>query len=78
MSVIKAAFAERTKLSLKKLLYRYMEEYGYQYNQTLSQFITTLNSGEISSIDLIPKISRIPIFYPFCTANHYEYKENPS
>ena len=31
MSETKAAFAERTIRSLKKILYRYMEDYGYKY-----------------------------------------------
>ena len=36
MSETKAACAERTIRSLKKLLYRYMEEYGYKYIHKLS------------------------------------------
>ena len=31
MSKTKAAFAERTKRSLKNFLYRYMEDFGYKY-----------------------------------------------
>ena len=44
MSETKAAFAERTIRSLKNILYRYMEDKGYKYNQQLTQFVTTLNS----------------------------------
>ena len=33
ISETKAAFAERTKRSLKNLLYRYMEDNGYKYIQ---------------------------------------------
>ena len=47
MKETKAAFAERTIRSLKKfanMLYLELEEYGYKYNQNLSQFFTTLNS----------------------------------
>ena len=42
MSETKAAFAERTIRSLKNILYRYMEDYGYKYIHKLPQFITTL------------------------------------
>ena len=31
MSETKAAFVERTTRSLKNILYRYMEDYGYKY-----------------------------------------------
>ena len=44
MSETKAAFAERTKRSLKNKLYRYMEDIGYKYILKLTQFITTLDS----------------------------------
>ena len=44
MSETKAAFAERTIRSLKNILNRYMEDYGYNYIHKLTQFITTLNS----------------------------------
>ena len=54
MSETKAAFAERTKRSLKKILYRYMEDYGYKYIHKLPQFITTLKSRRNSSIDMRP------------------------
>ena len=55
MSETKAAFAERTIRSLKKILYRYMEENGYKYIHTFTQFVTTLYSRRNCSIDLIPK-----------------------
>ena len=54
MSETKAAFAERTIRSLKKILYRYMEDFGYKYIHKLPQFITTLNSRRNSSIDMRP------------------------
>ena len=41
MSETKAAFAERTIRSLKKILYRYMEDFGYKYIHKLPQFIAT-------------------------------------
>ena len=44
MSETKAANAEPTMQSLKIILYRYMEDYGYKYIQNLSQFVTTLTS----------------------------------
>ena len=54
MSETKAAFAERTKRSLKSILYRYMKDFGYKYIHKLPQFITTLNSRRNSSIDMRP------------------------
>ena len=44
MTETKAAFAERTRRSLKNILYRYMEDFGYKYKHKLPHFITTLNS----------------------------------
>ena len=55
MSETKAAFAERTIRSLKKILYRYMEDNRYKYIHKLTQFVTTRNSGRNCSIDLIRK-----------------------
>ena len=67
MSETKAAFAERTTRSLKNILYRYMEEFGYKYIHKLPQFITTLNSRRNSSIDMKPNILKncdfMSIFY---------------
>ena len=54
MSETKAAFAERTIRSLKNTLYRYMEDFGYNYIHKLPQFITTLNPRRNSSIDMRP------------------------
>ena len=78
MSETKAAFAECTIGSLKSTLYRYMEDNGYKHVHKMTQFVTKLNSRKNCSIDLIPKLYRIPTFFPFCTANHYENLENPS
>ena len=55
MSETKAAFAERTIRSLKKILYRYMEDTGYKYIHKFTQFVKTVNSWRSCSIDLIPK-----------------------
>ena len=55
MSETKAAFAERTIRSLKKILYRYMEDNGYKYIHKKIQFVITLNSRRICSTDLIPE-----------------------
>ena len=55
MSETKAAFAERTKRSLKNILLRYMEDNGYKYIHNLTQFVTTRNSRRNCSINLIPK-----------------------
>ena len=54
MSEIKAAFADRTIRSLKNILYRYMEDFGYKYLHELHQFSTNLNSRRNSSIDMRP------------------------
>ena len=58
MSETKAAFAERTKRSLKNILYHYMENYGYKYIHKLPQFIATLISRRNSSIDMRPNTVR--------------------
>ena len=54
MSETKAASAERTIRSLKNILYRYMEDFGYKYIHKLPQFIATLNSRRNRSIDMRP------------------------
>ena len=54
MSETKAAFAERTIRSLKNIISRNMEDYGYEYILKLPQFITTLKSTRNSSIDMRP------------------------
>ena len=54
MSETKAAFAERTIRSLKNILYRYMEDYGYKYIHTLPQFFAKMNSRSNVSIDMKP------------------------
>ena len=56
MSETKAVFAERTIRSLKKILYRYMSDYGYKCIHKIPQFITTLDSRTNSSIDMRPNI----------------------
>ena len=58
MSETKAVFAERTIRSMKNLIYRYMEDYGYKYIHKLPQFITTLNSRRNSSIDMRPNTAK--------------------
>ena len=55
VSETKGAFAERTRRSLKNILYHYMEDNGYKYIHRLTHFVTTLNSRRDCSIDLIPK-----------------------
>ena len=54
MSETKAAFAERTIQSLKNILYRYMEDFGYKHMHKLPQFFTALHSRRNSSIDMRP------------------------
>ena len=53
-SETKAAFAERTIRSLKNFLYRYMEDFAYNYIHKLPQFFATLNSRRNSLIDMRP------------------------
>ena len=54
MSETEAAFAERKIQSLKNILYRYMDDYGYKYIHKLPQFLTTCNSRRNSSINIRP------------------------
>ena len=54
MSETKAASAERIIRSLKNILYRYMEDFVYNYIKKLPQFIINLNSRRNSSIDMRP------------------------
>ena len=54
MSETKVAFAERTIRSLKNILYRYMEDFGFKYIHEMRQFINTSNSRRNSSIDMRP------------------------
>ena len=54
MSETNAAFAERTIRSLRNILYRYMDDYGYKYIHKLPQFIATMNSRNNRSINMKP------------------------
>ena len=54
MGETKAAFAEGRICSLKRILYRYVEVYGYKCFHNLPQFIATTNSGNNRSIDMEP------------------------
>ena len=54
MSEMKAAFAERTIRSLKNILYRYLEDYGYNFIHKLPQFFATMNSRNNRSIEMKP------------------------
>ena len=76
MSETKAAFAERTIGSLKKILYRYMEGLGYKYIHKLPQFIATLNSRRNSSIDMRPNTVKNCDFMSFLYSKPLrEYKK---
>ena len=50
MSETNAAFAERANRSLKNVLYRYIEDYGYKCIHKLPQFVTTLNTRRSRSM----------------------------
>ena len=54
MNETKAAFAERKKRSLKNILYRCREDYGYQYFHKLAHFIATKNSRNNHNKDMKP------------------------
>ena len=71
MSETKAAFAERTTRSLKNILYRYMEDFGYKYIHKLPQFITNLNSRRNSSIDMRLNTVKNSYFMSIFTVNFY-------
>ena len=75
MSETKAAFAERTIRSLKKILYRYMEDNGYKDIHKLTQFVTTLSSRRNCSTDLITENVMKSDFLSILTANFYENLE---
>ena len=76
MSETKAAFAERTIRSLKNIVYRYMEDFGYKYIHKLPQFITTLNSRRNSSIDMRPNtVKKCDFMSIFCSKPLREFKK---
>ena len=76
MSETKAAFAERTLRSLKNILYRYMEDYGYKHTHKQPEYITTLNSRRNSSIDMRPNtVKNCDFLYLFFRVNFYESKK---
>ena len=76
MNETKAAFAERTIRSLKNILYRYMEDFGYKYIHKLPQFITTLNSRKNSSIDMRPNTVKNCNFMSILYSKHLrEFKK---
>ena len=76
MTETKAAFAERTKRSLKNILYRYMEDFGYKYIHKLPQFITTSNSRQNSLIDMRPNTVKNCNFVSILYINYLrEYKK---
>ena len=78
MGDTKDAFAERTIRSLKKLLYRYMEDYSYKYIHKMTPFAALLNFIGNCSIDLIPKSVKDSNFLSILYSNHYENLKDPS
>ena len=78
MSETKAAFAERTIRTLKNILYRYMEDFGYKFIHKLPQFITTLNSRRNSSIDKKPKTVRNCDFMSILYSKHLREFKKPT
>ena len=78
MSETKAAFAERTIRSLKNILYRYMEDFGYKYIHKLPQFSTTLNSRRNSSIDMRPNTVKSCDFISILYSKHLREFKKPT
>ena len=78
MSETKAAFAERTIRSLKNILYRYMEDFGYKYIHKLPQFIATLNSRRNSSIDMRPNTIKNCDFISILYSKHLREFKKPT
>ena len=54
MNETKAAFAQPIIRSLKKIMYRHMEDFGYKNIQILPHFIATMNFSTNRSIDMNP------------------------
>ena len=76
MSETKAAFAERTIRSLRNILYRYREDFGYKYIHKPPQCITTLNSRRNSSIDMRPNtVKKRDFMYILYSKPLREYKK---
>ena len=78
MTETDAAFAERTIRSLKNILYRYMEDYGYKYIHKLPHFITTLNSRRNSLIDMRPKTVKNCDFLSLLYSKHLRKFKKPT
>ena len=78
MSETKAAFAECTLQAFKSILYRYMEVYGYKYTHKQPEFITTLNSRRISSIDMTPNAVKRCDFMSFFYSKPVREYKNPT
>ena len=78
MSETKAAFAERTIRSLKNILYRYMEDFGYKYIHKIPQFIATLNSRRSSSIDMRPNTVNNCDFMSILYSKHLREFKKPT
>ena len=78
MSGIKAAFAERTIRSLKSILYRYKDDYGYKYRHKLPEIITTLNSIRNSSIDMRPNTVKNCDFMSILYSKHLREFKKPT
>ena len=64
LSETKAEIDERTIRSLKNILYRYIEDYGYKYSHILPQFIATMNSRNNCRIDMKPNHVKNSDFRP--------------
>ena len=78
MNETKAAFAERTIRSLKNILYRYIDDFRDKYIHKPPQFITTLNSRRISSIDKRPNTVKNCDFMSILYSKHLRELQKPT
>ena len=75
-SETKAAFSERPIRSLKNILYRYMEDYGYKYIHILPKFFATMDYINNRSIDMKPNhVKSSDLMSILCSKPHREYKK---
>ena len=72
------AFAERTIRALKTILYRYMEDFGYNYIHKLLQFVTTLYSRGNIAIDMRPNTVKNGDFMSFLYSKLLRENKKPT
>ena len=78
LSETKTSFAERTIRSLRKIWYRYMEDYGYNYIHKLSHLIATMNSRNNRRIDMKPNHVKKSDFMSILYSEQLREYKNPN